>query len=85
MARAHHTHNHICMDHEIQNAKTKQQSTMNQEVWDKLKEHVEHQLRIANQCNTKVHQIYQHVWKDVKNKMWSLEQAHEKNEKRAKL
>ena len=46
-------------------------------MWNELKEHVKKQQeRVKNK--TAIGYIIVHVWKDVQNKMWSLEKNQEK-------
>ena len=46
--------------------------------WLELKAHVEKQFSMASALKGNAGRIITHVWRDVKNKMWSLEQNERK-------
>ena len=46
--------------------------------WEMLKEHVSKQRVIAENVDVPAMRLIGHVWRDVQNKMWSLEQEEKK-------
>jgi hypothetical protein len=51
---------------------------MNQKHWNELKEHCKKQEQNLDKLNTPISKICKHIWKDVLNKMWSIEQEYKK-------
>ena len=46
---------------------------MNSESWDELKAHAKKQHEIASNISHGAGRLIAHVWKDVLNKIWSIE------------
>ena len=45
--------------------------------WKELKEHAEKQQVQASKINSTAGNVIAHVWRDVLNKMWSIEKKHD--------
>lgn len=52
---------------------------MNEQNWKELKEHAIKQEEQARKLNNNAGKLLAHVWKDVRNKMWSIQKKNGKN------
>jgi len=51
---------------------------MNKESWDELKDHAKKMQEKSKELKGPAGGFIGHVWKDVQNKMWSIEQKNKK-------
>lgn len=52
---------------------------MTTDKWEQLKQHVKRQCEISAKKENGAMKLIHHVWQDVRNKMWSIENQEKKN------